>query len=80
MSRIRVKIGAALIALAAGTAGFAAISATTATAASASAPDCSDGFTLWNYYHDIGDTATATGLFSNLYGMGCFDDLPGLIS
>ena len=77
MSRIRVKIGAALIAL---TAGFAAISATTATAASASAPDCSDGFTLWNYYHDIGDTATATALFSNLYGMGCFDDLPGLIS
>jgi len=77
MSRIYVKIGAALIAL---TAGFGAISATTATTASASAPDCSDGFRLWNYYHDIGDTATATALFANLDSMGCFDDLPGLLS
>ena len=77
MSRIYGKIGAALIAL---TAGFAAISATTATTASASEPDWSDGFRLWNYYHDIGDTATATALFATLDSMGCFDDLPGLLN
>ena len=77
MSKIYVRVGAALIAL---TASFGAISATTATAASASAPDCSDGFRLWNYYHDSGDTATASALFANLDNMGCFDDLPGLLS
>ncbi|MEV0715835.1 hypothetical protein [Asanoa sp. NPDC050611] len=60
-------------------AGIAAVVIATGPAADSSSTEamipaaCFDGFNLWNYYHDSGDSATASALLSNLYGMGCFD-------
>ncbi len=78
MSKIIAKVAAVFVALTA----TAAMVVSTGTASSARADTmaipaaCFDGFTLWRYYHSIGDNATASALLSNLIGMGCFDDLP----
>ena len=82
MPKIIAKLGVAAAALTA--AGAIVISAGSASSAStenvAIPAACYDGFTLWRYYHSIGDTATASALLSNLIGMGCFDDLPEVLS
>jgi hypothetical protein len=82
MPKIIARLGAAAVALTA--VGAVAVSTGVARAHSqqpqAIPAVCYDGFALWRYYNSIGDSATASGLLSNLIGMGCFDDLPEILN
>lgn len=81
MSKKIVKLGAGLAVLTAAAAFVTVAGAATSANDETSAipATCYDFFPMWNYYRSIGDNATASALFSNLVGMGCFDDLPGLL-
>jgi hypothetical protein len=69
MSRMRTRVAAALIAVAAA---FATASVVTASATAADPGVCRDGAILMESYRSQGDEATASAIFRSLVSMGCF--------
>ena len=69
LSRMRTRIAAALITM---SAVLATVSTGTA-GATTGAPDCRDGWTLYETYKQNGYDATADALYANLISMGCHD-------